>query len=301
LLDAPAPRLPGAWRIRSVGALAILTYQLTIAENARSVLQCIGIFLSSNQNVHGASLLEAGDAFASARVNSEMSAQGVNTYRRRVLVATTGLLGAVGAGVTAVPFISALNPSAAARAAGAPVEADVSQLEPGALLRVKWRGQPIWIVHRTPEMLAALPTLDGRLVDPASDVPQQPEYCKNPTRSIKPEYLVAIEHLAQYYAPKNFNFWYFFGSLAMLVLVIQIVTGIFLTMHYKPDAAQAFASVEYIMRDVPWGWLIRYMHSTGASAFFIVVYLHMFRGCSTAPTASRASSCGSSAVVIFLA
>ena len=82
----------------------------------------------------------------------------------------------------------------------------------------------------------------------------------------------------KYYAPKNFNFWYIFGSLAMLVLVIQIVTGIFLTMHYKPDAALAFASVEYIMRDVPWGWLIRYMHSTGASAFFIVVYLHMFRG-----------------------
>jgi len=86
------------------------------------------------------------------------------------------------------------------------------------------------------------------------------------------------EHLSEYYAPKNFNFWYFFGSLAMLVLVIQIVTGIFLVMHYKPDAATAFASVEYIMRDVPWGWLIRYMHSTGASAFFIVVYLHMFRG-----------------------
>ena len=86
------------------------------------------------------------------------------------------------------------------------------------------------------------------------------------------------EHLGQYYAPKNFNFFYIFGSLALLVLVIQIVTGIFLTMNYKPDAAQAFASVEYIMRDVPWGWLIRYMHSTGASAFFIVVYLHMFRG-----------------------
>ena len=86
------------------------------------------------------------------------------------------------------------------------------------------------------------------------------------------------EHLAEYYAPKNFNFWYFFGSLALLVLVIQIVTGIFLVMHYKPDANVAFASVEYIMRDVPWGWLIRYMHSTGASAFFVVVYLHMFRG-----------------------
>jgi ubiquinol-cytochrome c reductase cytochrome b subunit len=85
------------------------------------------------------------------------------------------------------------------------------------------------------------------------------------------------EHIAEYYAPKNFNFWYYFGSLALLVLVLQIVTGIFLTMHYKPDAAQAFASVEYIMRDVPWGWLIRYMHSTGASAFFIVIYLHMFK------------------------
>ncbi len=86
------------------------------------------------------------------------------------------------------------------------------------------------------------------------------------------------EHMSEYYAPKNFNFWYIFGSLSLLVLVIQIVTGIFLTMHYKPDAAKAFESVEYIMRDVPWGWLVRYMHSTGASAFFIVVYLHMFRG-----------------------
>lgn len=85
-------------------------------------------------------------------------------------------------------------------------------------------------------------------------------------------------HLTEYYAPKNFNFWYFFGSLALLVLVMQIVTGIFLTMHYKPDAALAFGSVEYIMRDVSWGWLIRYMHSTGASMFFVVVYLHMFRG-----------------------
>ncbi len=84
-------------------------------------------------------------------------------------------------------------------------------------------------------------------------------------------------HLAEYYAPKNFNFWYYFGSLAMLVLAIQIVTGIFLTMNYKPDANLAFASVEYIMREVPGGWIIRYMHSTGASAFFICVYLHMFR------------------------
>jgi ubiquinol-cytochrome c reductase cytochrome b subunit len=84
-------------------------------------------------------------------------------------------------------------------------------------------------------------------------------------------------HLAEYYAPKNFNFWYYFGSLAMLVLAIQIVSGIFLTMNYKPDANLAFASVEYIMREVPGGWIIRYMHSTGASAFFICIYLHMFR------------------------
>jgi ubiquinol-cytochrome c reductase cytochrome b subunit len=86
------------------------------------------------------------------------------------------------------------------------------------------------------------------------------------------------KHMSEYYAPKNFNFWYYFGSLALLVLVNQIVTGIFLTMHFKPSAAEAFSSVEYIMRDVDWGWLIRYMHSTGASLFFIVVYLHMFRG-----------------------
>ncbi|RXZ43581.1 cytochrome b [Crenobacter cavernae] len=89
---------------------------------------------------------------------------------------------------------------------------------------------------------------------------------------------VLKEHVTDYYAPKNFNFWYFFGSLALLVLVIQIVTGIFLTMNYKPDANLAFLSVEYIMRDVPGGWIIRYMHSTGASMFFVVVYLHMFRG-----------------------
>lgn len=92
-------------------------------------------------------------------------------------------------------------------------------------------------------------------------------------------------HLSEYYAPKNFNFWYYFGSLALLVLALQIMTGIFLAMNYKPDASLnadglpvAFASVSYIMNDVNWGWLIRYMHSTGASAFFIMVYLHMFRG-----------------------
>jgi ubiquinol-cytochrome c reductase cytochrome b subunit len=86
------------------------------------------------------------------------------------------------------------------------------------------------------------------------------------------------KHLAQYPTPINFNFWYFFGSLAMLVLVNQILTGIWLTMYYNPSAEGAFASVEYIMRDVPYGWLLRYMHSTGASAFFVIIYLHMFRG-----------------------
>ncbi|MBK7472877.1 MAG: cytochrome b N-terminal domain-containing protein [Betaproteobacteria bacterium] len=86
------------------------------------------------------------------------------------------------------------------------------------------------------------------------------------------------EQWGKYVAPKNFNFWYYFGSLAAFVLVIQIVSGIFLTMNYKPDATKAFESVEYIMRDVSWGWLVRYIHSTGASAFFVVVYLHMYRG-----------------------
>ncbi len=85
-------------------------------------------------------------------------------------------------------------------------------------------------------------------------------------------------HLSKYYAPKNFNFWYMFGSLSLVVLINQIVTGIWLTMSYNPSAAGAFASVEYIMRDVEYGWLLRYLHSTGASAFFVVVYLHMFRG-----------------------
>ncbi len=86
------------------------------------------------------------------------------------------------------------------------------------------------------------------------------------------------KHLSEYPMPKNFNFWYLFGSLAMLVLVNQLLTGIWLTMSYNPSAEGAFASVEFIMRDVEYGWLLRYMHSTGASAFFVVVYLHMFRG-----------------------
>ncbi|WP_295542435.1 ubiquinol-cytochrome c reductase iron-sulfur subunit [uncultured Thiohalocapsa sp.] len=122
-----------------------------------------------------------------------MNAEGVDQKRRRVLVTATSAVGAVGAGFIAVPFISSMNPSAKARAAGAPVQADVSKLEPGALLRVKYRGQPIWVVRRTEKMLQALPTLDAKLVDPDSVLAtQQPAYCANPTRSIKPEYFVAI-------------------------------------------------------------------------------------------------------------
>ena len=121
-----------------------------------------------------------------------MSAQGVNKTRRRVLVAATSVVGAVGAGFALVPFIGSMNPSAKARAAGAPVEADISQLEPGAILRLKWRGKPVWVVSRTPEMLEALPTLDAQLVDPGSLVPQQPEYCTNATRAIKEEFFVVI-------------------------------------------------------------------------------------------------------------
>jgi ubiquinol-cytochrome c reductase iron-sulfur subunit len=121
-----------------------------------------------------------------------MNTQGVDKGRRRVLIAATTAVGAVGVGFVAVPFLSSMNPSAKARAAGAPVQADVSKMEPGALLRVKWRGQPIWVVSRTDAMLEALPTMDARLVDPTSQVPQQPEYCQNETRSIKPSYFVAI-------------------------------------------------------------------------------------------------------------
>ncbi|RMG34535.1 MAG: ubiquinol-cytochrome c reductase iron-sulfur subunit [Gammaproteobacteria bacterium] len=121
-----------------------------------------------------------------------MSEEGVDLKKRRFLTATTAVVGAVGVGFAAVPFIANWNPSERAKAAGAPEEADVSALEPGALLRVKWRGKVCWVVHRTEQMLKDLPTLDPMLADPTSEVPNQPEYCKNPTRSIKPEYLVAI-------------------------------------------------------------------------------------------------------------
>ncbi|MEA3275679.1 MAG: ubiquinol-cytochrome c reductase iron-sulfur subunit [Pseudomonadota bacterium] len=120
-----------------------------------------------------------------------MSAQGVNNKRRRVLIAATSVVGAVGAAYVAVPFIASMNPSAKARAAGAPVEADIGKLEPGAMLRVKWRGKPVWVVNRTEEMLAALPGQDPLLADPDSQASIQPEYCQNATRAIKPQYFIA--------------------------------------------------------------------------------------------------------------
>ncbi len=121
-----------------------------------------------------------------------MSSEGVDLKKRRFLTTATAVVGAVGAGFVAVPFIKNWNPSERAKAAGAPEEADVSALEPGGLLRVKWRGKVCWVVHRTEENLKDLPTLDSQLSDPNSEVPHQPDYCKNATRSIKPEYLVAI-------------------------------------------------------------------------------------------------------------
>lgn len=122
-----------------------------------------------------------------------MSADGVDLKKRRTLTAATSVVGAVGAGFVVYPFLAAWAPSEKAKAAGAPVEADISKLEPGQMLRVKWRGKPVWIVYRTEQNLNDLSSLDGELLDPASDdTGQQPEYCKNPTRSIKEKYLVAV-------------------------------------------------------------------------------------------------------------
>ncbi len=121
-----------------------------------------------------------------------MSTDGVDTSRRRFLTAATSVVGAVGAGAVAVPFISSMQPSARAQAAGAPVEADFSKLEPGSKVTVEWRGKPVWIVRRTEQALKDLPTLDDQLRDPESEVDQQPTYCKNEYRSIKPEYLVTV-------------------------------------------------------------------------------------------------------------
>jgi hypothetical protein len=283
-----------------------------------------------------------------------------------------------------------MQPSERAKAAGAPVEVDISKLEPGQKLDVEWRGKVVWIVNRSKAMMDSLPGLrrqgrrpeieqqaaarvrqkrralpqgssgsagDGRDLhaprmladvqagslghrrrfllpvprlevrlrrrvfkgvpgadqsrDPAVQVSRQQHRrsssatiaaAPEPGRHDKNEQALTWiddrfpltklweEQWGKYVAPKNFNFWYYFGSLAAFVLVIQIVSGIFLTMNYKPDATKAFESVEYIMRDVPWGWLIRYIHSTGASAFFVVVYLHMFRGTPVrlVPEAARA-------------
>ena len=122
-----------------------------------------------------------------------MANQDVNPGRRRFLTATTAVVGGVGAAAAAVPFIKSWQPSARAQVAGAPVTEDISKLEVGQRLIVQWRGQPVWIIRRTPEMLAALPAQDSRLRDPNSDNPdQQPEYAKNPTRSIKPEIAVLV-------------------------------------------------------------------------------------------------------------
>ena len=115
----------------------------------------------------------------------------LNQNRRNLLIATSGA-GVVAAAATAVPFVASLNPSARALAAGAPVEADVSQLDVGEMMTVEWRGKPVWILRRTPEMLATLDQNEGRLADPVSGEPQQPEYATNRHRSIKPEYLIVI-------------------------------------------------------------------------------------------------------------
>jgi ubiquinol-cytochrome c reductase iron-sulfur subunit len=120
------------------------------------------------------------------------SEDGVDLKKRRMLTAATSLVGAIGAVYVAVPFVSSMQPSARAKAAGAPVEADFSKLEEGQMLRVKWRGKPVWLVSRTKPMLETLPTLDSQLRDPNSDESTQPPYCKNPTRSRKPELLVAL-------------------------------------------------------------------------------------------------------------
>jgi ubiquinol-cytochrome c reductase iron-sulfur subunit len=121
-----------------------------------------------------------------------MSGDNTNTGRRRFLTAATSVVGAVGVGFALVPFISSMQPSAKARAAGAPVRADISKLEPGQMIRVKWRGKPVWLVKRTDDMLEELPKLDSELRDPASEQPQQPPYAQNEYRSIKPEILVTV-------------------------------------------------------------------------------------------------------------
>lgn len=121
-----------------------------------------------------------------------MSTDGVDNSKRRFLTAATVAVGAVGTGFVAVPFLKSWNPSAKARAAGAPVEVDISKLQPGQLLRVLWQKKPVWIVHRTEKNLKELPGLDSKLADPNSEIPQQPDYIKGTNRSLKDKYLVAV-------------------------------------------------------------------------------------------------------------
>lgn len=122
-----------------------------------------------------------------------MSEKSVDTSRRRFLVIGASVMGAVAAGVAATPFVASMFPSARAKAAGAPVEVDLTKVEPGMLLAVEWRGKPVWVVNRTKEMLDMLGKHDDKLTDAASEAAaQQPDYCKNATRSIKPEYLVVV-------------------------------------------------------------------------------------------------------------
>jgi ubiquinol-cytochrome c reductase iron-sulfur subunit len=125
-------------------------------------------------------------------MSQEVEGHKVDARKRKFLIAATSAVGGVAAAAVAVPLVMSMMPSARAKAAGAPVEVDISKVEPGMLLTVEWRGKPVWIVNRTPEMLAMLSKHDAKLADPNSDMPQQPDYAKNATRSIKPEYLVAV-------------------------------------------------------------------------------------------------------------
>ena len=125
-------------------------------------------------------------------MGQDVEGQKVDTGKRKFLIAATSAVGGVAAAGVAIPLVMSMLPSARAKAAGAPVEVDISKIEPGMLLTVEWRGKPVWIVNRTQEMLDMLPKHDAQLADPKSEMPQQPEYCKNATRSIKPEYLVAV-------------------------------------------------------------------------------------------------------------
>jgi ubiquinol-cytochrome c reductase iron-sulfur subunit len=121
-----------------------------------------------------------------------MADSNVDRGKRRFLIAASGVMGGAAGVAVAVPFVLSMTPSARARAAGAPVEVDISKVEPGMMITVEWRGKPVWIVHRTPEMLASLPKIDSEVADPQSSVKQQPDYAKNEARSIKPEYLVLV-------------------------------------------------------------------------------------------------------------